>query len=254
MTLEGLQGKAVLVTGGSRGIGKAIAAGFAAAGAQVMIASRREDALAAAADEIGGGVAWCAANVGRPDEAERVVDATLDRFGRLDVLVNNAATNPYAGPTIDIDLPRWEKTWQVNLTGPLVLSQLAWTKFMKEGPGGSSIINIASVGAFHTSPLIGAYDITKSALVHLTKQLAAELGPRVRVNAICPGLVRTDFARALWEGDGEAYVARRNPLRRIGEPDDIAGTALYLASDLAQWVTGEAFLVDGGQNVGFQGT
>lgn len=254
MMLEGLQGKAVLVTGGSRGIGKAIAAGFAAAGAQVMIVSRREDALVAAADEIGGGVAWCAANAGRPDEAERAVDATLDRFGRLDVLVNNAATNPYAGPTIDIDLPRWEKTWQVNLTGPLVLSQLAWTKFMKEGPGGCSIINIASVGAFHTSPLIGAYDITKSALVHLTKQLAAELGPRVRVNAICPGLVRTDFARALWEGDGEAYVARRNPLRRIGEPDDIAGTALYLASDLAQWVTGEAILVDGGQNVGFQGT
>jgi len=249
--LEGLEGKAVLVTGGSRGIGKAIAAGFAGAGARVMITSRRAEDLAATAEEIGNGVAWCAANVGRPDEAEQAVDATLEQFGSLDVLVNNAGTNPYAGPTIDIDLPRWEKTWQVNLTAPLVLSQLAWNKFMKEGPGGSSIINISSVGAFHTNPIIGAYDITKSALVHLTRQLAAELGPKVRVNAICPGLVRTQFARALWEGEGEAFVSKRNPLRRIGEPEDIAGTALYLASSLAEWVTGESFLVDGGQHAGF---
>ena len=249
--LKGLEGKTVLVTGGSRGIGKGIAAAFAGAGAQVMITSRREEDLAAAAAELGDGVAWCAANVGQPDQAEQAVDATLERFGRLDVLVNNAATNPYAGPTIDIDLPRWEKTWQVNLTGPLVLTQLVWNKYMKDGPGGSSVINISSVGAFHTNPLIGAYDITKSALVHLTKQLAVELGPKVRVNAICPGLVRTQFARALWEGEGEGHVARRNPLGRIGEPEDIAGTALYLASDLAEWVTGESILVDGGQNVGF---
>jgi len=248
---ESLEGKAVLVTGGSRGIGKGIAARFARAGANVMITSRREEDLAATAAELGDGVAWCAANVGRPEEAERAVDAVLEQFGRIDVLVNNAATNPYAGPTIDIDLPRWEKTWQVNLTGPLVLSQHAWNKWMKEGPGDCSIINISSVGALHTNPIIGAYDITKSALVHLTKQLAAELGPKVRVNAICPGLVRTDFARTLWEGDGEAHVARRNPLARIGEPDDISGTALYLASSLAAWVTGEAILVDGGQNVGF---
>ena len=250
-TLEGLEGKTALVTGASRGIGKAIAAAYAEAGVRVMLVSRKAENLESTAAELGDGVAWCAANAGRPDEAEAAVDATIERFGSLDILVNNAATNPYAGPIIDIDLPRWEKTLQVNLTGPLVLAQLAWNKFMKDGPGGSLILNISSVGAYHTSPILGAYDVTKSALIHLTKQLAAELGPKVRVNAICPGLVRTHFARALWEGEGEAFVARRNPARRIGEPEDIAGTALYLASSLGEFVTGEAILVDGGQNVGF---
>lgn len=249
--LEGLEGKTALVTGGSRGIGKAIAAAYAEAGVKVMISSRKAEDLAATAKEIGHGVEWCAANAGRPEEAEQVVETTLERFGALDILVNNAATNPYAGPTIEIDLPRWEKTWQVNLTAPLLLTQLAWNKYMKEGPGGSSIINISSIGAFHTNPILGPYDLTKSALVHLTKQLAAELGPKVRVNAICPGLVRTQFARALWEGEGGDIVARGNPTKRIGEPEDIAGTALYLASDLAAWVTGESVLVDGGQNVKF---
>ena len=249
--LLGLEGKTVLVTGGSKGIGKAIAQAFAEAGANVMICSRKADELAAAAEEIGEGTAWCAGNAGSAEDAEAVVDATLERFGALDVLVNNAATNPYAGPAIDIDLPRWEKTWQVNLTGPLLFTQFAWNKYMKEGPGGSSVINIASIGGYHTNPIIGVYDTTKAALLHLTKQFAAELGPKVRVNAICPGLVRTKFARALWEGPGGEAVARSNPTKRIGEPADIAGSAVYLASDLASWVTGELLNVDGGQDIAF---
>lgn len=253
-TAEGplsLRGKTALVTGGSRGIGKAIAASFAAAGANVMLCSRKAEELAAAAADVGPGVRWCAGNAGKAEDAEAAVDATIAAFGRIDVLVNNAATNPYAGPTIDIDLARWEKTWQVNLTGPLLFTQAAWRRSMKDGPGGASILNISSVGGYHTNPILGAYDTTKAALIHLTKQLAAELGPKVRVNAICPGLVRTQFARALWEGEGGNAVARRNPTRRIGEPGDVAGLALFLASDLASWITGEAILVDGGQNVAF---
>lgn len=247
----GIEGKAALITGGSKGIGKAIAQGLSNAGAKVMICARKAEELEKAASEIGNGAQWCVANAGKQEDAEAAVGATLDSFGALDILVNNAATNPYAGPTIDIDLPRWEKTWQVNMTGPLLFSQLAWQRYMKEGPGGSSIINIASIGGYHTNPIIGAYDTTKAALIHLTKQLAAELGPKVRVNAICPGLVRTNFARALWEGKGEEIVSKRNPTGRIGEPEDIAGSAVYLASDLASWVTGEAILIDGGQNVAF---
>ena len=247
-----LEGKAALITGGSKGIGKAIAAAYAEAGARVMICSRKAEELEKAAGEIGHGASWCVANAGDPDQAEAAVQATVDTFSAIDVLVDNAATNPYAGPTIDMDLPRWEKTWQVNVTGPLVLSQAAWRRYMKEGPGGSSIINISSVGGFRTSPILGAYDVTKAALIHLTKQLAAELGPKVRVNAICPGLVRTYFARVLWEGEGEKRVARHNPAGRIGEPDDIAGAAVFLASDDASWVTGDALVVDGGQLVGFQ--
>ena len=246
-----LRGRTALVTGGSRGIGKAIAESFARAGANVMISSRKAEELEAAAADIGHGAKWCAANVGRPEDAEAAVDATLAAFGALDVLVNNAATNPYAGPTIDIDLPRWEKTWQVNLTGPLLLTQCAWRKYMKDGPGGSSVINIASVGGYHTNPILGAYDTTKAALIHLTKQLAAELGPNARVNAICPGLVRTKFARALWEGEGGKVVAKTNPTRRIGRPEDVAGLALFLASDLSAWLTGESILVDGGQHIAF---
>ena len=245
-----LDGKVALVTGGSRGIGKGIAQAFAAAGARVMISSRKPDACKAAAEEIGEGVEWEAGNVGRPDDAQRVVAATLDRLGRLDVLVNNAATNPYAGPTIDVDLPRWEKTLQVNLTAPLVWTQVAWEAWMKEN--GGNVINVSSVGGFTTSAILGVYDVTKAALIHLTKQLAAELGPGVRVNAVAPGLIKTDFARALWQGGGGEVVAKSYPLKRLGEPEDVAAAALYLAADQSSWVTGHTVVLDGGGLVGFE--
>ncbi|MDQ1374011.1 MAG: hypothetical protein QOJ09_1349 [Actinomycetota bacterium] len=245
-----LDGKVALVTGGSKGIGKAIAAEFAASGASVMISSRKPDALEAAAAEMKGEVAWHPANAGRPEEAEAAVDATIERFGRLDILVNNAATNPYMGPAIDIDLGRYDKTVEVNLRGPLVWTQLAWNRAMKEH--GGVVLNIASIGGLTFGGGIGIYDNTKAALIHLTGHLAHELAPNVRVNAIAPGLVKTDFARALWE-PAEEIVAKRTPLHRLGVPEDIAAAATYLCSDAAGWVTGHTLVVDGGALLGAAG-
>jgi len=248
-----LDGKVALVTGGSRGIGLGIARAFAAAGAKVMITSRKADACEAASKEIGaatgGTVLWEAGHTGKPEDAERVIGATLEKLGGLEVLVNNAATNPYAGPTIDVDLPRWEKTLQVNLTAPLLWTQLAWRAAMQES--GGSVINISSVGGLATSPILGVYDVTKAALLHLTRQLAAELGPKVRVNAIAPGLVKTDFARTLWEDGKGEVVAKAYPLRRLGEPEDVAAAALYLAAETGRWVTGQTLVLDGGGLIGF---
>ena len=238
-----LEGRVALVTGASKGIGRAIAATFATSGAKVMLSSRKQDALDEAASAMDGEVATFAANAGDPDQAEACVAATVERFGRIDILVNNAATNPYMGPAIDVDLGRYDKTFQVNLRGALVWTQLAHRASMAEH--GGSVINIASVGGLSVEPSIGIYNTTKAAVIYLTKTLAAELGPGVRVNAIAPGLVKTDMARALWEEHGEA-LARRLPTKRLGEPEDIAGAALFLVSDLASWITGQTLVVDGG--------
>lgn len=245
-----LDGKAALITGGSRGIGKAIAKEYAASGAKVLITSRKAEACEEAAAEIGHGCIWEAGNAGNPEDAERVTDRCLRDLGGLDLLVNNAATNPYAGPTIDVDMPRWQKTFDVNVTAPLMWTQLAWRKYMQEH--GGAIINISSVGGFLTNESIGVYDITKSALIHLTRQLAPELGPKVRINALCPGLIKTDFARFLWEGERGAEVAQRYPMKRLGEVEDIANAATYLASDeAAGWITGQTLILDGGGIVAF---
>jgi NAD(P)-dependent dehydrogenase (short-subunit alcohol dehydrogenase family) len=244
-----LDGKTALITGGSRGIGKGIAKAFADSGASVMITSRKAEACEQAAAEIGNGCVWEAGNVGKPEDAERIVDACIARLGGVDILVNNAGTNPYAGRTIDVDLPRWEKTFEVNLTAPLIWTQLAWQRHMQEH--GGVVINISSVGALSTNPVIGVYDVTKSALIHLTKQLAPELAPGVRVNAICPGLIKTDFARLLWDGERGREVAATYPLGRLGEVEDIAAAALWLAADSGSWVTGQAIVLDGGGLVQF---
>jgi NAD(P)-dependent dehydrogenase (short-subunit alcohol dehydrogenase family) len=238
-----LEGKVALVTGASKGIGAAIARRFAEAGAHVMLSSRKIEALEEAAAQIEGDTAVFVANAGNPDQARACVRATIERFGRVDILVNNAATNPYYGRTIDADLPRFDKIIEVNLRGPFVWMQEAWNQSMQEH--GGNIINIASVGGMTYGGKIGVYDMTKAALIHLTKHLATELGPGVRVNALAPGLVKTDFARALWEPAGDR-VEFPWPLKRLGEPDDIAKAALYLASDLSGWVTGEVLAVDGG--------
>ena len=240
-----LSGKVALVTGASKGIGFGITRRLVEAGASVVLSSRKIEALEEAAESLGAeaSTAVFAANAGRPEEAAACVAFALSRFGRLDILVNNAATNPYMGKTIDVDLPRFDKTFEVNVRGPLVWIQEAWKQWMSEH--GGSVINISSVGAYHYSSAIGVYDMTKAALIHLTKQLASELGPAVRVNAIAPGLVRTDFARALWERGGDE-AGRALPTKRLGEPDDIAGAALFLASDLARWMTGDVIVVDGG--------
>jgi NAD(P)-dependent dehydrogenase (short-subunit alcohol dehydrogenase family) len=247
-----LDGQVALVTGGSRGIGKAIARVFAEAGAQVMITSRNADSCQAAAAEIGEGAHFEPGHIGREEDAERVIEATMDRLGRIDILVNNAATNPHAGPTIEVERGAWDKTLEINLTAPLFWTQRVWQRWMKEQ--GGSIVNIASVGGFGTNPILGVYDVTKAALIHLTKQLAAELAPKVRVNALAPGLVKTDFAKALWEDGKGEIVAKAYPLERLGEPEDVAGAALFLAADTGRWITGEAWVLDGGGLISYRPT
>jgi len=240
-----LDGKVALVTGASRGIGKAIAAELAASGAKVMINSRKQEGLEAARAEMTGDVEIYAANAGDQGVGEQVVTATLERFGQLDILVNNAATNPYYGPTLGVDEPRYDKTFQVNLKAPIFWCQAAYEHAFEERPG--VIINVASVGGLRTDGALGIYNLTKAALIHFTRQLAGEIGP-TRVVGIAPGLVKTDFAAVLVENFGDALAARM-PTKRLGEPEDIAHLATFLASDLASWITGETYVIDGGAGV-----
>ncbi len=240
-----LHGKVALVTGASRGIGKAIAAEMVASGAKVMLCSRKLDGLQAAAADIGGDVEVFAANTGDPQAGRECVLATIERFGGLDILVNNAAANPYYGPTLGIDQSRYDKTFQVNLRGPVFWSQAAWDLAMRDKPG--VIINVASVGGLRAEAGLGAYNLSKAALIHLTRQLAGELG-RTRVVGIAPGLVVTDFASVLVDSFGDA-LAKKMPTGRLGQPEDIAHLATFLASDLAAWITGETYVIDGGAGV-----
>ena len=215
-----------------------------------MISSRRADGLTesaaridAAKGERSGEVDWRTANAGDPEQAETCVAATVERFGSVDILVNNAATNPYYGPMIEIDTGRADKTVRVNQSGYLEWAQSAWRAGMSER--GGVVLNLASIGGLTVEGGIGWYNVTKAAVIHLTSQLAGELGPAVRVNAIAPGLVRTQLAKALWE-TGEEKITKRLPTRRLGEPSDIASAALFLCSDAASWITGETLVVDGG--------
>lgn len=244
----GLDGRTALVTGASRGIGKATATALAAEGCNVVITSRRQEALDAVAAELREaypkvGVLATAAHVGDPDQAQACVAAAVVEFGAVDVLVNNAGTNPYFGPMVELDVPRAEKTVQVNQLSIVLWTQAVWHASMAQR--GGSIVNIASVGGLVTELGIGYYNATKAAVIHLTRQFAAELSPGVRVNAIAPGIVRTQLARALWEGH-EEVLNRHLPLGRIGEPDDIAQAAVFLAGSASSWMTGQTMVVDGG--------
>ena len=241
-----LDGRVALVTGGTRGIGRAIAEACAAAGAGICVLARKPDELEetqAALGAIGVPVITVAGSAGDPSVIETAVARCVSELGRLDILVNNAATNPAFGPMIETEPSKVRKVLEVNLEGALLFAQGAWRAWMAEH--GGVILNIGSTGGLMPAPFIGIYNASKAALIHMTKQLALELGPKVRVNALAPGLVRTHMARALWESD-EAGLARRHPMRRIGEPDDIAGAALYLVSDAASWVTGSTLVLDGG--------
>ena len=244
----GLRGKVAVVTGGSRGIGAATGLALAREGAAVMLTSRKQDALSEVAEHIRGQVPDAvvltrAAHVADAEAADAVVEATVAELGGIDVLVNNAGTNPYFGELADLDLPRAEKIVQVNQWAPVMWSQLAWKAGM--GERGGAIVNVSSVGGLLTEPGIGWYNASKAALIHLTRQLAVEMAPGVRVNAVAPGVVRTHLARALWE-PYEEPLAKALPLGRIGEPDDIADAIVFLAGRASRWVTGQTLVVDGG--------
>jgi len=244
-----LDGTTALVTGGSAGIGYGIAKVFLEEGANVMITSRKAEKCEQAAESLAGlpgQVAWKVSHVGDPEQGEKVMEETVDRFGSFDILVNNAATNPHNGRTIDVPASMLDKTYEVNVRGPMLWTQVAWNRWMKDA--GGCVINIASVGGYHTSKDIGVYCMFKSTLIHMTKQLGAELGPQVRVNCIAPGLIRTDFARVLWEGERGQAVADSMPVKRLGEPEDIGKAAVFLAAD-AEWITGQTLVVDGGEMV-----
>ncbi len=241
-----VDGKVAIVTGASRGIGEATAAELLGAGAAgVVITSRREANITEAAERLGE-PERVMARVARADsveDADATVAAAIERFGSCDILINNAGTNPSAGSLADVDLGAVEKTWAVNQLGPLLWARACWGGHMSEH--GGSIVNVASVGGLRPGPFIGAYNISKAAVAHTTRQLAHEFAPGVRVNAVAPSIVRTHLARALWEGI-EQQVAATHPLGRIGEPADVARAIVFLASDAACWITGVTLAVDGG--------
>lgn len=244
-----LSGRVAIVTGASRGIGKAIAEQYARAGAKVVLASRKQEALdeaAAAIRAIGGEAIGIAAHNGDKDALMALVAQTLDCYGRLDILVNNAATNPHFGALLEAEDSYWRKTIEVNLMGNVWLSQAA-VKAMRAG-GGGKIINIASIVGLTPGRYQGIYSVTKAGVISLTKTLAAELGgDNIQVNAIAPGLVRTKFAQALWGNpDLLDQVLAKTPTGRIGQPEDISGLALYLASSASDFTTGAVFVIDGG--------
>ncbi|MCF2531840.1 SDR family oxidoreductase [Yinghuangia soli] len=250
-TSPSFRGQAVLVTGASRGIGLATAEAFLRAGADVCLTARKQheldEALAGLA-ELGapGRAVAFAGSAGEPEQVEAAVACAVAEFGRVDVLVNNAATNPAFGPLMDVSIGAWRKTFQVNLEGPLLFAQAVWRAWMREH--GGVIVNISTEGTYGVAPMIGAYETSKAALAHFTRQLAGELAPGVRVNSISPGLVKTQMARAIWAPD-ESAAASGIPMGRIGIPGDIAAAAVWLASEQAAWITGADLIVDGGSRV-----
>ncbi|MFE3031687.1 SDR family oxidoreductase [Streptomyces canus] len=236
----GLHGRAALVTGGTRGIGREVARQLAEAGALVCVTARDREDVRRTAAELGG--VGLAGSVADPAHPRALVDLALREFGRLDIVVNNAATNQPYGPLVDVDPQAWREAFTVNVEAPLRLVQAAWRGWMREH--GGSVVNVCTEGAGHVGPNVGAYGTSKAALLHLTQQLAGELAPTVRVNSVSPGLVRTEMARFVWE-KGPVEL----PLGRIGEPGDIARAVVWLVSDAAEWITGADLLVDGGTRV-----
>jgi NAD(P)-dependent dehydrogenase (short-subunit alcohol dehydrogenase family) len=245
--LHDLSGRVALVTGGSRGLGRSMVRAFAEAGADVVIASRKLDACEQLADEIrqetGRAALAYACHVGHWDELDGLADAAYERFGRVDVLVNNAGMSPLYKTVLDVTEQLWDTTLAVNLKGPFRLTALIGSR-MAAATGGS-IINVSSIGAIHPTADVVPYAAAKSGVNAMTIGFAHTFGPRVRVNCIMPGGFRTDVTRG-WDWDAFNAAAERFALRRIGEPDEIIGTALYLASDASSFTTGAVFPVDGG--------
>ena len=242
--LPELSGKVAVITGASRGIGYGVAEALIARGDRVAITGRNEDALKEAVQSLGServiGIAGKAHDL---DHQREVVERTMEAFGRVDFLINNAGTNPVFGPIADVDLDVARKVFETNVVSALGFAQKAWHAWQKDN--GGAIVNIASVAGLSASPFIGAYGISKAAMINLTQQLAHEFAPRVRVNAIAPAVVKTKFAEALYEGR-EAEAAAGYPLGRLGVPSDIGGAAAFLTSGQSDWITGQTLVVDGG--------
>jgi NAD(P)-dependent dehydrogenase (short-subunit alcohol dehydrogenase family) len=244
-TVGTLEGRTALVTGASRGIGLAIARSLVARGARVVVTGRKPDALAEAVTALGGpGVAvGVAGNAGDAEHRAEAVRTAVDTFGSLEMLVGNVGINPVYGPLVDLPLDGFRKILDTNVVGTLGLVQEAWRAWMAEH--GGSVLVVASVAGLKASPMIGGYGVSKAALVNLVTQLAVELGPKVRVNAVAPAVVKTRFAGALYEGR-EAEAAAQYPVGRLGEPEDVGEAAAYLLGDGAGWVTGQTLVLDGG--------
>ena len=252
MTEFSLEGKVALITGASRGIGRAIALRFAQADARVVASSRKLENVQTVADEIiaaGGQALAVQAHVGRPDDVTALVNRTLEAYGQVDIAVNNAATNPHFGPLLTADEGQWDKILDTNAKGCVRVCRAVVPHM--EAQGGGKIINLASVAGLRPSPGMGVYGISKAAIIMLTQVLALELGPaNIQVNALAPGVIKTRFSQLLWQTPqiSEPVLARL-PLGRFGEPEDVSGLALYLASPASNYVTGAVFLVDGGMSV-----
>jgi NAD(P)-dependent dehydrogenase (short-subunit alcohol dehydrogenase family) len=243
-------GKTALVTGASRGIGYGIALELLNGGASVTITGRKQDTITAAGEQLvqesgatADRVLAVASNAGRDDDRADVVGKIMERFGRLDVLVNNTGINPQFGPLVDADLDAVRKIFDTNVVAALGFVQLAWKAWQQEH--GGAVVNIASTSGLRSTGAIGAYGASKAALIRLTEELAWQLGPKVRVNAVAPAVVKTKFAEALYLGH-EEEAAAQYPMKRLGTPADVARLVAFLASDAAEWITGETVRVDGG--------
>jgi NAD(P)-dependent dehydrogenase (short-subunit alcohol dehydrogenase family) len=245
-----LTGKVAIVTGASRGIGESIARAFAKHGAKVVLAARKLEALQAVADAIraeGGQAIAIACHAGQEDQIKKLVADSVAAFGKVDILVNNAATNPYFGPLLNVEWPAWDKTFEVNTKGYFMATREV-VKHLQARNAPGSIINVASVAGLGSAVFQGVYGMTKAAVISMTQTLAAELGGTgIRINSIAPGLVETKFAGALLQNqEALKRMEASTPVRRIGQPDDIAGLALLLASDASNFITGQTIVADGG--------